>query len=144
MARHFGVPIGLSDHTLDISVPIASVALGECIIEKHLTSSRAVKGPDSAFSLEPHEFKAIAEAVRATEKALGKVSYGTNAQESKSKAFRRSLFVVCDVKAGEKFNSTCCPSSDAKRMDKLPKAFNQWRLPGTIQSPQWHKFWWPR
>ncbi|MFN2453667.1 MAG: pseudaminic acid synthase [Pyrinomonadaceae bacterium] len=103
LAETFGVPVGLSDHTLDVAVPIAAIALGACIIEKHFTLSRAVPGPDSAFSLEPEEFKQMVNAVRATEKALGAVHYGVSEQESKSRVFRRSLFVVKDMKAGEPF-----------------------------------------
>lgn len=101
LAGAFGVPAGLSDHTLGIAVPVAAVALGACIVEKHFTLSRAEPGPDSAFSLEPSEFKAMVEAIRTTEKALGTVSYQITAKEESSRVFRRSLFVVKDVKAGE-------------------------------------------
>ncbi len=103
MARQFGVPVGLSDHTMGISVPVAALALGACIIEKHLTLSRATPGPDSGFSLEPQEFKAMVEAVRTAEKALGAVHYGLSGKEESSRVFRRSLFVVQDVKRGETF-----------------------------------------
>lgn len=103
LARRFDLPVGLSDHTLDLAAPVAAVALGACIIEKHLTLSRSVPGPDSAFSLEPHEFKAMVETVRAAEKALGEVHYGLSAKEAASRVFRRSLFVVQSVKAGERF-----------------------------------------
>jgi N-acetylneuraminate synthase len=105
LVETFGVPVGLSDHTLGIAVPVAAVALGACIVEKHFTLSRTIPGPDSAFSLEPHEFKAMVEAVRATEKALGVVHYGVTDCEGKSIGFRRSLFVVEDMKAGEMFTS---------------------------------------
>ncbi len=103
MAEAFGVPVGLSDHTLGIAVPAVAVALGACIVEKHLTLSRSAPGPDSAFSLEPHEFKAMVEAVRVAERALGKVSYGVTENEVASRIFRRSLFVVMDMKAGDVF-----------------------------------------
>lgn len=103
LARKFAVYVGLSDHTLDITVPVAAVALGACIIEKHLTLSRSVPGPDSAFSLEPHEFKAMVDAVRTTEQALGRVQYGPTQAETNTIMFRRSLFVVKDIKAGEAF-----------------------------------------
>ncbi|HVS35437.1 MAG TPA: pseudaminic acid synthase [Gemmataceae bacterium] len=103
LAEAFGVPAGLSDHTLGISVPVAAVALGACIIEKHFTLSRAEPGPDSAFSLEPHEFKAMVEGVRTAEKALGAVHYGLSGKDEASRVFRRSLFVVRDMKAGEVF-----------------------------------------
>jgi N-acetylneuraminate synthase len=103
LAQAFGVPVGLSDHTLGTAVPVAAVTLGACVIEKHLTLSRSVPGPDSGFSLEPHEFKAMVEAVRIAERALGDVVYGPTEQEMAGRALRRSLFVVRDVKAGERF-----------------------------------------
>jgi N-acetylneuraminate synthase len=105
LRRTFEVPVGLSDHTLDIAIPVAAVALGACIVEKHLTLSRTIPGPDSAFSLEPDEFKAMVEAVRSTEKALGEVAYGVSERESHSRIFRRSLFVVQNMKAGEVFTA---------------------------------------
>jgi len=103
LSQAFSVPVGLSDHTLGIAVPVAAVALGACIVEKHFTLSRATPGPDSAFSLEPHEFKAMVEAIRIAEKALGRVHYGVTENDAKSRVFRRSLFVVKDVHAGEMF-----------------------------------------
>jgi pseudaminic acid synthase len=105
MARRFGVPVGLSDHTMGIAVPVAAVALGACIIEKHLTLSRSTPGPDSGFSLEPQEFKAMVEAVRMAERALGEVHFGLSGKEESSRVFRRSLFVVQDVKRGETFTA---------------------------------------
>ena len=104
LSQAFGVPAGLSDHTLTISVPVTAVALGACIVEKHLTLSRDVPGPDTEFSLEPHEFKSMVDAVRCAESSLGTVRYGPSADEEKSRAFRRSLFVVEDVKRGELFS----------------------------------------
>ena len=103
MAEAFSVPVGLSDHTLGIAVPVAAVALGACIVEKHFTLSRDIPGPDSAFSLEPHELKAMVEAIRTVEKALGEVHYGVSEREAQSRIFRRSLFVVRDMRAGEVF-----------------------------------------
>jgi N-acetylneuraminate synthase len=105
LARRFDVPAGLSDHTMGVAVPVAAVGLGACIIEKHLTLARAAGGPDSAFSLEPAEFKAMVDAVRVAEKALGSVHFGVSEREGSSRVFRRSLFVVRDVKVGEKFTS---------------------------------------
>lgn len=105
MAQRFGCPAGVSDHTLGIAVPVAAVALGACIIEKHLTLSRAERGPDSEFSLEPHEFASMVEAVRFAEKALGCATFGPTAKEEKSRGFRRSLFAVEDIKQGEPFTS---------------------------------------
>jgi pseudaminic acid synthase len=105
LSRRFGLPVGLSDHTIGITVPVAAVSLGACIIEKHVTLARAEGGPDSAFSLEPHEFKAMVEAVRTTEKALGEIHFGVSERENRSRVFRRSLFVVSDLKKGEKFTA---------------------------------------
>lgn len=103
LAAAFGVVTGLSDHTLGPAVPVASVALGASIIEKHFTLSRDEPGPDSAFSLEPSEFRAMIEAVRVTEQALGRVCYEVTAKEESSRVFRRSLFVVKNVRRGEEF-----------------------------------------
>jgi len=104
LAEAFGVPVGLSDHTLGIASAVTAVALGACIIEKHLTLSRSEPGPDSAFSLEPQEFKAMVNAVREAEKALGHVQYEPTASEKASRVFRRSLFVVKDIMVGEVFS----------------------------------------
>ncbi len=101
LSETFQIPIGLSDHTLGVIVPVAAVAMGACIIEKHITLSTNISGPDSAFSLEPDEFKQMVESVRITEQALGKVHYGRSEQEEKNHLFRRSLFIVKDVKLGE-------------------------------------------
>lgn len=101
LAETFEVVPGLSDHTLGTEVPVASVSLGARIVEKHLTLSREEEGPDSDFSLEPKEFAGMVKAIRKTEKALGSVHYETTEKESESESFRRSLFVVEDVQAGE-------------------------------------------
>ncbi|MFA5181793.1 MAG: pseudaminic acid synthase [Syntrophales bacterium] len=101
MAEAFGVPVGLSDHTLGIAASIAAVALGACVVEKHFTLSRKVPGPDSAFSIEPHEFKDMVNAIRTVEKARGRVSYEVTEQEAASRVFRRSLFAVECIKRGE-------------------------------------------
>ncbi len=101
LASKFGVVPGLSDHTRGIAVPVAAVALGACIIEKHLTLSRKMPSPDSAFSLEPEEFREMVSEVRVAEKSIGRVFYGTTREEEKSRVFRRSLFAVRDIKAGE-------------------------------------------
>lgn len=105
LAKKFNVIAGLSDHTLGIAASVASVALGACIIEKHLTLARADGGPDAGFSLEPDELKKLVESVRVAEKAIGKPSYGVGAGESENVIFRKSLFVVEDIKKGEKFTS---------------------------------------
>ena len=101
MASRFGTVVGLSDHTLGISVPLAAVALGARIIEKHFILDRSLGGPDAPFSLEPDEFKAMVTAVREVEKALGEVSYDLNEKTKRSREFSRSLFVVEDIKSGE-------------------------------------------
>jgi len=101
LAQRFDCPAGLSDHTMGIAVPVAAVALGACIIEKHLCLRRADGGPDSTFSLEPEEFKAMVDAVRTAEKALGTVQFSASEHEAGSRKFRRSLFVVENVKKGE-------------------------------------------
>lgn len=103
MRDTFRVPVGLSDHTMGTTVAEAAVSLGACVIEKHFTLSRNVPSPDSAFSLEPHEFATMVQAVRTVEKSLGTVHYGVTPAERKSLPFRRSLFVVRDVKKGEAF-----------------------------------------
>ena len=103
MSETFGVAVGVSDHTLGNKVAIAAVALGACVIEKHLTLSRAEGGPDASFSLEPDEFGELVEAVRLTEKALGEIFYGPADSELKSRIFRRSLCVVEDIESGEQF-----------------------------------------
>src|SRR5437667_12401621 len=90
LARRFDVPVGLSAHTMGIAVPVAAVALGACIIEKQLTLSRAFPGPDSAFSLEPQEFKAMVDAVRIAERALAKVHFGASPLELRSRSVSRS------------------------------------------------------
>jgi N-acetylneuraminate synthase len=103
--RRFEVPVGLSDHTMGTAAPVAAVALGACVIEKHLTLSRSVPGPDSAFSLEPAEFKDMVGAVRVAEKALGEVHFGVSEKEANSRIFRRSLFAVQAIKRGEPFTA---------------------------------------
>jgi N-acetylneuraminate synthase len=88
---------------MGISVPMAAVALGACIIEKHLTLSRSTPGPDSAFSLEPQEFKAMVGSIRVAERALGEIHFGLVAKEEANRSLRRSLFVVQSMKRGEAF-----------------------------------------
>lgn len=104
LAREFHVPVGLSDHTLGTAVAVAAVALGASIIEKHFTLSRDLAGPDSAFSLEPGEFREMASAVRTAQEALGDARAGITPREEASRMFRRSLFVVEDMRKGETFS----------------------------------------
>ncbi|MDD5063433.1 MAG: pseudaminic acid synthase [Phycisphaerae bacterium] len=104
MREHFGCPVGLSDHSLGIGASVCAVALGASVIEKHFTLSRKIKTPDGFFSIEPEELKELVTNIRIVEKALGKVYYGLTKEENKSKVFRRSLFVVKDVKKGQVFS----------------------------------------
>ena len=97
----FGVVVGLSDHTLGGEVSTTAVALGASIIEKHFILDRNMGGPDSEFSMEPHEFKAMVDSIRNVEKALGRVSYELSDKMKSNREFSRSLFVVKDMKKGE-------------------------------------------
>jgi len=103
MAQSFNVPIGISDHSLGIHVSIAAVAIGASLVERHFTLSNSKPSPDSAFSLEPDQFKQLVQSIREVEKAKGKIYYGVSPDELKSKQFRRSLFIVEDIKSGETF-----------------------------------------
>lgn len=103
MRELFGCAVGLSDHTLGIGASVASVALGATVIEKHFTLSRAEGGVDAAFSLEPAEMAQLVRECRTAALALGTVSYERAEQEQKSLQFRRSLYVVEDMKAGDVF-----------------------------------------
>ena len=104
LADAFDCPVGLSDHTMGSAVSVAAVALGATIIEKHFTLSRADGGHDAAFSIEPEEFRQMVQDVRTAKTALGEVNYNMTEKEKESIAFRRSLFVVKDMKAGELFS----------------------------------------
>jgi N-acetylneuraminate synthase len=103
LSQAFGVPVGLSDHTLGIAVPVAAVALGAAIVEKHMTLRRSDGGPDSGFSLEPDEFRELVNAIRTAESATGDVAYGFALSEAGTRSLRRSLFVVMDIERGERF-----------------------------------------
>ncbi|NFE60774.1 pseudaminic acid synthase [Clostridium botulinum] len=105
ISETFNVISGISDHTLGIEVPIASIALGAKVIEKHVTLLRADGGPDAKFSLEPHEFKNMVTSVRNIEKALGNVTYELTEKQMNSREHSRSLFIVKDIKKGEKFTT---------------------------------------
>ena len=104
MKAHFGNTVGLSDHSIGVAIPIAATAMGANIIEKHLTLSRLSGGLDSAFSLEPHEFGEMVKAIRSVEQAIGSVSYATASKESNSRRFRRSLYIIKDIKNGNLLN----------------------------------------
>ncbi|MDC7696067.1 pseudaminic acid synthase [Asticcacaulis sp. DXS10W] len=103
LGAKFGCPSGLSDHTFGTAASVASIALGGCVIEKHFTLARADGGPDSGFSLEPAEFTALVKDCKDAWAALGHVHYDLVGSERTSRPFRRSLYVVADVKAGETF-----------------------------------------
>lgn len=103
MRELFGCAVGLSDHTLGIGAAVASVALGAVVIEKHFTLSRVEGGVDAAFSLEPAEMAQLVRECRTAALALGAVSYERAEQEQKSLQFRRSLYVVEDMEAGDVF-----------------------------------------
>jgi N-acetylneuraminate synthase len=103
MAERWGVPIGLSDHTLGETVAVGAVALGACIVEKHMRLTAEDESPDSAFSLDQTAFRQMVDAIRTTEAALGRPVIGPTPDETESLRFRRSLFVVEDVAAGEAF-----------------------------------------
>jgi len=104
MAETFNCLVGISDHTLGISVPIAAVALGAKVVEKHFILSKELDTPDKAFSLSPEEFSQMVKSIREVERALGKVSYELTPRMKESRESCRSLFVVKDMKAGETFS----------------------------------------
>lgn len=101
LARRFGTAVGLSDHTLGTAVAVAAVGLGACMVEKHITLARSDGGPDAAFSLEPDEFAELARGCRTAFEALGQASYGPSASERGSVRFRRSLYAIRDIAAGD-------------------------------------------
>jgi len=101
MKKRFRVEVGVSDHTMGSLVPTVAVSLGATVVEKHFILDRNLGGPDSAFSMEPQEFKEMVESIRQAEAALGEVTYNVTEND---KNRRRSLFVVKDIKAGEKFS----------------------------------------
>ena len=101
LEKHFAVSVGLSDHTLGIGVSIAAIALGATVIEKHLTLSRSDGGPDSAFSLEPNEFKALVEEGNIAFVSIGNSEWHITESEKESRRLRRSLYIVENVRKGE-------------------------------------------
>lgn len=105
LAAAFGLPTGLSDHTMGLAVPVAATTLGAALIEKHFTLARADGGPDAAFSLEPGELAALVTETRAAHAALGRINYDIKPSEEKSRVFRRSLYAVRDIAAGEALTS---------------------------------------
>lgn len=105
MRDRFSTLVGLSDHTLGVTASVASVALGACFIEKHVTLSRADKGPDSEFSLEPSELRDLCSSAKAAWLALGKAGYDLKPAEEANIKFRRSIYAIRDIDAGERITS---------------------------------------
>jgi pseudaminic acid synthase len=105
MSKKFNVITGLSDHTLGSIAPITSIALGAKIIEKHFILDKSIGGPDSSFSLDKIEFKAMVDSIRAAEASLGKVDYSLSKKQLKSRKLSRSLFVVETIDVGEKITN---------------------------------------
>ena len=101
MQNHFKLPIGLSDHTLENTTAIAGVVLGACIIEKHVTMDRNGGGPDDSFSLEPNELKELCVGAKTAWQSIGNINYSRKSSEKGSVKFRRSLYCVKDIKAGD-------------------------------------------
>lgn len=104
LREHLGVEVGLSDHSSGHVAAVAAVALGATVIEKHFCLSRSIETADSSFSMEPDEFRAMVDAVRTTEKALGSIDFSVSQKEQQNMVFRRSLFVVKAIKKGEIFS----------------------------------------
>lgn len=102
MERYFGVPVGLSDHSLGSVAAVTAVALGAKVIEKHFCLSREIENPDASFSMEPEDFRQMVSDIRCAEKAIGNVRYGPTKQEEGSLVFRRSIFAVKDIDKGER------------------------------------------
>ena len=105
MGEVFGVPVGLSDHSMGSVGTVTAVALGAKIIEKHFCLDRAIENPDSSFSMNPEEFAQMVKDIRQAEKAIGTVKYGPTEQEKSSIVFRKSVFAVKDIKKGEELTS---------------------------------------
>jgi pseudaminic acid synthase len=102
--KRFGVKVGLSDHTMGIEGPVVAIALGATVIEKHFILDKKIGGPDAHFSLDEKEFTQMVKSVRIAESMMGKIDYEMTEKKKKSRQFSRSLFIVKDVKAGEKIN----------------------------------------
>jgi pseudaminic acid synthase len=110
MGRRFGTVVGLSDHTLDNTTALAAIALGAALVEKHFTLDRSGGGPDDSFSLEPADLQALVRGARTAWEALGRVEYGLQASERGNRQFRRSLYFVRDLRAGDTVTADCVRS----------------------------------
>lgn len=107
LAARLGVPAGLSDHTIGNTTAVAAVALGACVVEKHFTLDRSAGGPDDSFSSEPAEFAQLCRECKTAWSALGEVKYGTRGSDAGNVQFRRSLYFVKDLKAGDAVDASC-------------------------------------
>jgi pseudaminic acid synthase len=105
LAKTFGVIVGLSDHTMGATAPIVAVTLGAKVIEKHFIIDKSIGGADCEFSMEAQDFKKMVEAIRDSEKLLGKVEYSMTEKKQKSRNYARSLYVAKDIKKGEVFTN---------------------------------------
>jgi len=105
IAQRFDVLSGLSDHTIENATSVSSVALGACLIEKHVTLDRSGGGADDSFSLEPAELKALCDDTKTAWEAIGEVNYERTEAEKGNVKYRRSLYIVQDIKSGERFTS---------------------------------------
>ena len=105
-AEDFNVKVGISDHTLGITVPVVATTLGAKVIEKHFIMDKSIEGPDSSFSLDETEFKKMVESVRIAEECMGELSYELTEKQKINRQFSRSLYVSCDIKKGEVFSES--------------------------------------
>jgi pseudaminic acid synthase len=106
MRDRFNVKVGLSDHTLGITVPVLSVAYGATVIEKHFILDKKIGGPDASFSLDPHEFSAMVKAVREAEEAIGKIDYKMTLDKKNNRLLSKSIFITKDINKNETFNES--------------------------------------
>jgi N-acetylneuraminate synthase len=105
LRERYGVKVGISDHTLGLGVSLAAVGLGATMVEKHITLDRKLGGPDSAFSMEPLEFKQLATEIKSARESLGSKEWGIQKAEDESRRLRRSLYIVKNVKIGDVLTS---------------------------------------
>jgi len=138
LRERYGVKVGISDHTLGIGVSLAAVGLGATMVEKHITLDRKLGGPDSAFSMEPLEFKQLATEIKSAKESLGSKEWGIQKAEDESRRLRRSLYIVKDVKIGDVLTSenirAIRPGAglQPKHLNKvLGKKFNRDLIAGT-------------
>ena len=128
MQARFGCRVGFSDHSLGSVAAIAAATLGACVVEKHFCLSRALKSPDSEFSMEPQEFAQMVQDVRTVEKLRGRATYALSAAEEASLEFRRSLFVAKRIEKGEVFttkNVRCIRPGQGLKPKRLPEVLGR-------------------